>query len=311
MNTTKDIPKLVEEAYNKIKNNVLKTPLVFSQDLSSELGSQIYLKCENQQRTGSFKLRGAHNKISRMGTETSFITSSSGNHGLGCIDAMNTYGVKGKIVVLRSIAKVKEEKLVKAGASLIYYDGDDCEQCEEHAKLLASKSDDLEYVSPYNDWNILAGQGTVGLEILAELPDVDVVFVSVGGRGLMAGIAGYIKDTRPNVRIVGCQPSASPVMFESVKAGKIIDYDSEPTLSEGTAGGIEKGSITFEICRDLVDEWVVVEEKEIRSGMDTLAGLGQRVEGAAGLALAAATKISDKIRDKKVCILLCGGNVSK
>lgn len=280
--------------------------------MSEELNCNIYFKHENRQRTGSFKLRGAHNKISKLDKNKTFITSSTGNHGLGCIDAMNKYGAKGQVVVLKCISEVKKQKLLKLGADLVYYDGTDCEQSEEYAKQLANQSAHIEYISPYNDPEIIAGQGTIGLEILSDLPEIDIVFVSVGGGGLISGIAGYLKSMKPGIQIIGCQPLASPVMLESIKAGEIIEMESLPTLSEGTAGGIEKGSITFSICRELVDDWIVINEDDIRKSLELLRNMQEPAEGAAALALAAAKiYIKEKeIRDQNVCVVLCGGNAS-
>ena len=191
------------------------------------------------------------------------MTASTGNHGLACLDAMKHHGVSGKIVVPENIAQIKRDKLVSLGADLVYH-GTDCELTELEGRRLASITDQMEFISPYNDLEVMAGQGTLGVEILEQVADLHYLFVSVGGGGLIAGLAAYIKTVRPEVVIVGCQPSASPVMYESVRAGQIVEYPSTETLSDATAGGVERGALTFPLCNKLVDVWQVVEEDDIK-----------------------------------------------
>ena len=191
------------------------------------------------------------------------MTASTGNHGLACLDAMKHHGVSGKIVVPETIAQVKRDKLVALGAELVYH-GTDCELTELEGRRLADQTDHMEFISPYNDLEVIAGQGTLGVEILEQVGGLDYLFISVGGGGLIAGVAAYVKTVRPEVVIVGCQPAASPVMYESVKAGRIVEYPSTETLSDGTAGGVEKGAVTFPLCQELVDVWQVVEEDDIK-----------------------------------------------
>ena len=312
MATYDDVYTRVLEAYERISPFIEKTRVLRSDTLSEKFGCSIFLKMENEQRTGSFKLRGAFNKLSQnQNTEKSVVTSSTGNHGLACLDAMQKFNIKGKIVAPSTISNVKREKLLAKGASLCLH-GTDCEESEAYARQMSNSTNDIEYISPYNDIDILAGQGTIAVEILKDIPNLDYVFLSVGGGGLMAGVAAYIKKASPKVTIVGCQPEASPVMLESVKAGDIVEWDSKPTLSEGTAGGIEPGSITFPICRDLVDHWEVVEEKDIKWGIDHMWKRERSmVEGAAGMALAAVKNMSQDIKGKTVCVILCGGNIDR
>merc|ERR1719242_547726 len=149
--------------------------------------------------------------------------------------------------------EVKREKLLSLGADLVYH-GTDCELTELEGRRLARESGDLmEFISPYNDLEVIAGQGTLGVEILEQLPNLDYLFISVGGGGLISGVAAYVKTVRPEVVIVGCQPAASPVMSESVGAGKIVEWPSTDTLSDATAGGVETGAVTFPLCVTLVD----------------------------------------------------------
>ena len=303
--------QLVCQAYERISPFVEKTRTVKSEHFSKRFDCSLFLKMENEQRTGSFKLRGAHNKLAqKQNRDVTVVTSSTGNHGLACLDAMQKFGIKGKIVVPTTISTVKREKLEAKGANLLLH-GTDCEESESYGRQLSQSNNDIEYISPYNDVDIIAGQGTIAVEILKDIPSLDYIFVSVGGGGLMSGVASYIKKVRPQVKIVGCQPKASPVMLESIKAGEIVEWESQATLSEGTAGGIEPKSITFPICKDLVDYWEVVTEEDIKWGMEFLWRTeGSIVEGAAGMALAAAKNMANQIKGKTACVIICGGNIS-
>lgn len=299
------------EAHERISPNIHKTRLIPSQEFSTKFSCSLHLKMEHEQRTGSFKLRGAHNKLSQMtpGAGQTVVTSSSGNHGLACLDAMAKYAIRGRIIVPENIAQAKKDKLIKNGANLTFH-GTDCNEPEVLGRKIAEEDKDVEYISPYNDIDIIAGQGTLGKEIITDLPSLEYLFVSVGGGGLMAGVAAYVKTVKPDVVIVGCQPKNSPVMLESIKAGDIVEYESTDTLSEGTAGGIEPGTITFPVCRDLVNYWEVLTEEDIKWGIEYMwRSHGAVVEGAAGMALAAARNMQEKIKDKVVAVVICGGNI--
>ena len=170
----------------------------------------------------------------------------------------------------------------------------------------------MAYLSPYNDEHVIGGQGTCGVEISRQISDVDAVFVAVGGGGLISGIGAYLKSVNLAVEVVSCQPVASMVMTESVKAGSLLDLSSEPTLSDGTAGGIEESAITFDICRDIVDRYVVVSEEEIAEGMrQFIDSHHQLPEGAAGVAIAGFLQVASDFAGKTVVIVICGGNISR
>ncbi|KXJ05627.1 Threonine dehydratase biosynthetic, chloroplastic [Exaiptasia diaphana] len=169
----------------------------------------------------------------------------------------------------------------------------------------------IPYISPYNHLDIIIGQGTIGCEIYEDLPSVDVVIVSVGGGGLISGIASYLKSVKPGIKIVGCEAVKSCPMQESVKAGKVVTVEVSPTLSDGTAGDVEPGAITLEFCQKLVDDWVLITEDEISSAIyNTLKYHHKIIEGAAGLAVAAYIKTMDKYKGKNVVIISCGRNIS-
>ena len=168
------------------------------------------------------------------------------------------------------------------------------------------------YLSPYNDPEVIAGQGTCGIEIRDQLPDVDAVYVAVGGGGLIAGVASVLKAHNPQIKVYGCQPEASAVMAKSVAAGEILDMPSDPTLSDGTAGGIEAKAITFDLCRELIDDFILVSEDEIAAAMRVyIEAEKEPLEGAAGVALAALLKHKDAEPGRKVAVIICGGNVSQ
>eukprot|EP00795_Rhopilema_esculentum_P008354 gene8354-14323_t len=213
------------------------------------------------------------------------------------------------IVVLENISSSKVKGIKRANATLKFH-GTDCVETELFAKNYAEEIGAL-YVSPYNDPDVIAGHGTIGLEILEDLPSVDAVFISVGGGGIISGISAFMKNRKPDVKIIGCQPENSKVMYESVKHGSILDIECLDTLSDGTGGGVEQGSITFDICNDLVNEWVLVSEDEISYAVyKMLQEHCKVVEGAAGVAIAAFLKIKDQYAGKNVVIVSCGGNIS-
>ena len=190
------------------------------------------------------------------------------------------------------------------------YFGTDGLDTEQHAREFA-EAEGMFYLSPYNDAEVVAGQGSCGVEIVADLPDVDAVFVAVGGGGLIGGIGSVLKSHNPDIQVYGCQPLASPVMTRSIEAGEIIDMPSKPTLSDGTAGGIEPDALTFPLNQAVVDAWVVVDEGQIATAMRIYMECeGHVIEGAAGVAVASLLKERGELAGKKVVVVICGENVS-
>ena len=307
-----DFPTEVIKAYNRSKSSIRKTPLEHSPYLSNLIDGNVYLKLDNIQKTGSFKFRGAVSKmtsISATEKEKGVVTASTGNHGAACSLAMSLLGIDGKIVVPTIVHKNKVNNILNFGGKVEYH-GDDCLIAEERAQEI-SKTTGATYISPYNDPAIICGQGTMGYEIDQDLKNIDSVFVSVGGGGLISGVGGYLKSVQKNVKMVAVSPKNSCVMYESIKAEKQLDLPSDPTLSDGTAGGVEMGSITFELCQRIIDEFILVTEDEIADGIRIgLEKHHQLIEGAAGAAIAGFMKQKDKLNGQTVVIVICGGNIS-
>jgi threonine dehydratase len=306
------LPALVLAARDRVRAYVRETPCDVSLALSARYGADIWLKAEHLQHTGSFKARGATHKLLCLTQDerrAGVVTASSGNHGAGVAWAARALGVRALVCVPQGASPAKVEMIQRYGAD-IHVHGTDGLDTELFARQLAADRG-LPYVSPYNDPDIVAGQGTVGVEIAEEMSQVDSLIVAVGGGGLVSGTAAYLKSRLPNVRVIGALPENSPVMALSVRAGHVVEFNSEPTLSDGTAGGVEADSITFDLCRALVDDWVLVSEQEIATAMrDFIAEHHQLIEGAAAVALAALARKAGDLRGQRVAVILCGANVS-
>ena len=299
----------VVAAEARIRPYVRQTPLDAALGLSD--AAQVFLKLENLQATGSFKLRGALNKLLTLDEaqrRRGLITASTGNHGLAVAHALQALGLRGSIYLPETASPQKLAMLRRYDVPLVFHGADGVE-AERFARRV-SEQEGRVYVSPYNDPHVVAGQGTIGVEILREMPTVDCVMASVGGGGLIAGIGGYLKALRPAIEVIGCLPTNSRVMYESIQAGAIVDRPSLPTLSDGTAGGIEAGAITFALCQQYVDDWVLVDEDAIGQAMRTIFEQHRLVvEGSAGVTVAAFLQIQARLAGKTVALVLCGGNI--
>lgn len=299
-------------AAERIAGQIDRTGLVRSEAFSDELGANVFFKLENRQTTGSFKLRGATNRLMTLTDEErarGCVAASSGNHGAAVACAMQKLGMTGVIFVPEQTSDVKVDKIKAYGGDVQYF-GTDGLDTEQHAREYAEQNGML-YLSPYNDEQVIAGQGSCGIEILEQIPDVNAVFIAVGGGGLIGGVGSVLKAYNPDIDIYGCQPKASAVMAHSVEAGEILDMPSEPTLSDGTAGGIEAGSVTFPLNRAVVDEFVIVDEQQIVAAMRLYIGRErQTIEGAAGVAIAGLLAKKEKIIGQNVVVIVCGGNIA-
>lgn len=307
------LPADIVLASNRLADHVRRTPLEHSPWLSEATGGDVWLKLENQQLTGSFKIRGAFNKLLSLDEADrarGCVAASSGNHGAAVAYAMRRLGVTGLVFVPEYSSPVKVDAIRRAGAEVRHH-GSDGLDTENYARRYAEEHG-LVYLSPYNDWEVIAGQGSCGVEIARQLSDVDAVFVAVGGGGLIAGVGSFLKSVKPGTEVVCCQPEASQVMTESLRAGEVLDLPSERTLSDGTAGGIEADSITFPLCRSVIDRFVTVEETAIADAMrDFIDAQHQLIEGAAGVAVAACRQQGSEFAGKRVVVVVCGGNVSR
>jgi threonine dehydratase len=318
-----NVETLVREAAERIRGHVRETPLERSFALSERSGRNVHLKLENVQIGGSFKVRGVLNflfSLSPAELERGVITASTGNHGLGLAYGAGLVGTSCVVCLPEGTPAHRVEALRRLGPELLVA-GSECAETEAFAREEAAARG-LVYVPPYNDTRIVGGHGTIGLELLEELGRVDRVFVAVGGGGLISGIGGFLKDAAGATTVVGCLPKNSPVMYDSVLAGRIVDSTVMPTLSDATAGGIEPGAITFALCREYVDDWILVEEDEIAAAMRFVFDEHRIViEGAAGVAVAGFLQQVEPVTEARSgiaagagrasndVVLLCGGNV--
>ena len=302
----------IEEAAARIAPYVLKTPLEAAPMVSELANAEVLLKMEQLQPTRSFKIRGATNKLltlPRKALDEGIVAASTGNHGAAVARAARLLGGRAIVYVPEQASPIKLAVIRDQGAELRWA-GQDGVESEIAARTFANENM-LEYVSPYNDEAIVTGQATVGLELSQQAPGLHAVYVSVGGGGLISGTASYLKATNPKIEIIACSAENSAVMHHSVRAGTILNLTSQPTLSDGTAGGIESDALTFDLCRRLVDRWILVPEREIVDALKlALRRLHLRVEGSAALALAALLQDQEYVRGKRVAAIMCGGNIS-
>jgi len=301
------------DAGQRITRHIKRTGLVLSETFSNELGANVFFKLENLQTTGSFKLRGATNRLMTLTEEElakGCVAASSGNHGAAVACAMQELGASGVIFVPEQTSEVKVGKIESYGGTVRFF-GTDGLDTEQHAREYA-KQNGMLYLSPYNDEQVIAGQGTCGIEILEQLPDIDAVFIAVGGGGLIGGVGSVLKASNPDIAVYGCQPKASAVMAHSVEAGEILDIPSAATISDGTAGGIEAGAITFPLNQSVVDEFVIVDEQQIIAAMRLyISHEHHAIEGAAGVAVAGLLAKKESIVGQNVVVIVCGGNIAK
>jgi threonine dehydratase len=304
---------IYEQAHAKIKPYIVGTPVIHDTTLSQKTGANIWYKCEQQQNTGSFKFRGAIHKLLALSEEQKkqgVITSSTGNHGLAVARAASLTNTSASIYLSHGISSMKQQKLADSGATIISY-GNNPLMSELYART-QSELLGAPYISPYNDIDIIKGQGSIGVELREQLEQIDAIFIAVGGGGLISGIGDYIKSYSPETEIVACLPENAPTMKYCLDAGKIVEIQEKPTLSEGTAGGIEPNSVTFPLCQRVIDRCVLVSESDIRAAMKHVYRTqNYTIEGAAGVALAGFLKTQEYYKNKCVVVLLCGGNISK
>lgn len=306
----------IQAAARMLNGAIHVTPLIPAPLLSSLTGGTVYLKEEYRQVTGCCKARSAFYMLSTLSAtqkQRGIVTVSTGNNGIAMAWAMQQVGVHGVVFLPHTVTDYKVEAIRRSGVEIIFH-GDDIVEAEVAARAYAAHTHTT-FLSPYNEWGAIYGQGTVASEVVQQLSmldqQVDAMLVPVGGGGLISGIASYFKATHAATQVIGVQPANSAVIAHSVKAGRILEMASQPTLSDATAGGVEQGSITFDFCRRLVDRYVLVNEREIAQAMLWLYDQhGIVVEGAGALAVAAFLQQRQTFVGKTVVLLLCGGNIS-
>jgi threonine dehydratase len=298
----------IEQAAQRLQGHLLDTPCVESRTLSQLTGAQIFLKFENLQYTASFKERGACNKLAQLSADErrrGVIAMSAGNHAQGVAYHAQRLGLRAVIVMPRFTPGVKIERTRGFGAEVVLH-GDSLDESRAHALLLAER-EGLVFVHPYDDEAIVAGQGTVGLEMLHAVPDLDTLVIAVGGGGLIAGTATAAKAIKPGIEIIGVQTSRFPAMVNAIKGTKHPQGTS--TIAEGIAVGTP-GIIPQAIIAKLVDDLVLVDEGDIEQAMVMLLEIEKTlVEGAGAAGLAALLKYPARFAGKKVGLILCGGNI--
>ena len=281
-----DVAAEVRAAEARARPYLLTTPAVPSLGLGGAVGSPVVLKCENLQHTGSFKARGAVSKVLSLTPEElarGVITASTGTHGAAVAYAGSIVGVAPTVVVPDNANPSKLAAIERLGGR-IEVQGTDSVESELGARRAAGERG-LTFVSPYNDPAIIGGQGTLGVELLEQVDHLSAVFVAVGGGGLSSGVAGIVKSVSPATRVIGCSPANSAVRYHSLRAGEILDMPSDPTLSDGTAGGVEPGAITLGLLDELLDDFVTVPEDAIREAFLELIEVEHLlVEGSAAMA---------------------------
>ncbi len=298
----------VEQAAARVAPHVLDTPFVESRTLSQLTGAQIFLKFENLQFTASFKERGACNKLAQLSEEQrqrGVIAMSAGNHAQGVAYHAQRLGLRAVIVMPRFTPGVKVERTRGFGAEVVLH-GDTLDEARQHAQALAA-AQQLTFVHPYDDEAIMAGQGTVALEMLRVVPDLDALVIAVGGGGLMAGVATVARALRPQIELVGVQTSRFPAMVNALRGTHHPQGSS--TIAEGIAVG-SPGQLTREVLAERIDDLVLVDEGDIEQALVMLLEIEKTlVEGAGAASLAAILKQPERYRGRKVGLVLCGGNI--
>ncbi len=304
-----EIWREIELAQSRIRSAIRRTPMVSSDTFSRITGKEIYLKLENLQKAGSFKIRGAYYKLSRLSPSVrkkGVVAASAGNHAQGVAFASSLLGIRSTIVMPEGASLAKQMATRSYGGEIILY-GQDTDEALGYAKKIAERG--MTFIHPFDDEQVIAGQGTIGLEVLEEVPGVEAIIVPVGGGGLISGISTIVKKRRPKIKIIGVQSAHAPSAYLSLEKKKIVEVKVKPTLADGIALR-RVGETTFPIIQKRVDEIVTVQEDEIASAILLLMERKRVVaEGAGAAPLAALLSRKWKIRQKKIVLVISGGNI--
>lgn len=306
-----DVPQLVLEAHERCQEHLSPTPLEYSRYLSEKIEGEVWLKLDSMQRTGSFKFRGAVNKIlslTEAELDKGIVSVSTGNYALAVAEAMRIRKRRATIYVAEDIDPSRLALLRAHGLDLVIY-GEVAWDAEKEARRVAEDNDKI-YVSPYNDPIVVGGQGTCGYEISKQLPDLNAALFACGAGGLLSGSAGWLKSHNPKVEAFGVSPENSPVMYESMRANKMVEMETYPTLADTCAGGVDLDSITLDLCRRYVNEIWLLTEKEIETSIRLLFEQHRLVvEGSGALSVGGLLKRKEHFKGKKVVAVICGRNI--
>lgn len=300
--------KKFEEAAEKVKEATLPTNLIFSEYFSNQTGNKVYLKPENMQYTGAYKVRGAYYKISTMSEEArkkGLITASAGNHAQGVAFAAKKYGVKATVVMPTTTPLIKVNRTKGYGAEVVLYGDVYDEACEYALKLAEEKG--LTFVHPFDDLDVATGQGSIAMEIIKELPTVDYILVPVGGGGLATGVSTLAKLLNPNIKVIGVEPAGANCLQASLKNGKVTTLPTVSTIADGTAVKTPGTKVFTYLQKNLDDIITVPDEDLIVSFLDMVENHKMIVENSGLLTVAALKQL--KVKDKKVVSILSGGNM--
>lgn len=302
----------IEATRKRIAPWVIHTPLVPALELG-EGNENVFFKLETVQVTHSFKARGAFAKLTALSPEArqrGVVAASSGNHGAAVAYGAHALNCTARVFVPNVADPVKVQRIRVLGAQ-VTQTGDDCIEAEAAARAYGEEHK-MAYISPYNDLDVIAGQGTMALEILEDGPAPDAVIVAVGGGGLIGGIGALLAEKSPGTEVIAASPAQSPALHEAIQVGRAVDIPSLPTWSDATAGGIEEGALTIPLCQQVITDSLLCSEDEIERACRDLLLVGHHlVEGAAGLALAAYRQRAESLQGKRVVIILCGAAISR
>ncbi len=307
-----DIPKLVQEAIERCQDHLSPTPLEYSMYLSDAIEGEVWLKLDSMQTTGSFKFRGAINKILSLTEEEldkGVVSASTGNYALAVGEAMKIRNHRATIYVAEDLDPARLSLLRSHGLDLVIH-GRGAWDAEKEARRVADEQAKT-YVSPYNDPIVVGGQGTCGYEISRQLPDLNAAILACGGGGLLTGSAAWLKFHNPEVDVFGVSPENSPVMYASVRANEIVEMETSPTLADTCAGGMDLDSITLPLCQRYVEEILLLTEREIEESIRLLFEQHRLVvEGSGALCVGGLLKYKERFKGKKVVAVVCGRNIN-
>ncbi|NER13006.1 pyridoxal-phosphate dependent enzyme [Leptobacterium flavescens] len=300
----------VNKAYENIRADIRRTSLEFSPELSRISGAEVYLKMEQLQLTGSFKIRGVLNKIRSIETadfNKTFVAASTGNHAAAFAYASDRFNFKGDLFLPEKTSEAKIRAIEKYAVKKIFY-GRNSMETEAKATSHAQEINGI-LIHPYNDIHIICGQGTIGVEIKEQLPELDTVLAPIGGGGLISGLCAYFQDDK-TVNVIGCQPANADEMYASVKEGHIVSPSTLDTISDATAGGIEENALTYDICKKMLSGFEIIEEEAIKKAVAFIVKYHQTlVEPASALPVAALLN-SKNYKGKKVVLVLTGKKIN-